>query len=293
MNHLSKASLEALSLSDDDRIHYILGERWVEYPAATNTLEDLGGLLHQPKIYRMPNRLIVSDTNNGKTSLIRRFLRLHERLNDPSADQSFIPVLLVQAPPQPDERRFLASILDCVGMPHIATQRTELLFRQVQTVLPKLGVRMLIIDEIHHLIAGSNARQRLFLNVIKYLSNELMIPTVAVGTAEAFNAIRVDPQIANRFVPIELPRWGNNTDFRRLLRSFESLLPLQRASDLSRPEMSLRLSLMSEGTIGELSSLLNVAAIQAILGGEERITDPVLDRIKWTPPTHRKGRRNG
>ena len=53
-----------------------------------------GGLLHQPKIYRMPNRLIVSDTNNGKTSLIRRFLRLHERLEDLSAGQSFIPVLL-------------------------------------------------------------------------------------------------------------------------------------------------------------------------------------------------------
>jgi hypothetical protein len=292
MKHLSQAAVDALSLSDEDRIEYILGERWVEYPAATRALQDLGGLLLQPKIYRMPNRLIVSDTNNGKTSLIRRFLSLHERREDPSADQVFIPVLLVQAPPQPDERRFLASILDCVGMPHLATQRTELLFRQVETLLPKLGVRMLIIDEIHHLIAGSDSRKRVFLNVIKYLSNELMIPIVAVGTADAFNATRVDPQIANRFLPIELPKWGNNTDFRRLLRSFEALLPLQRASDLSQPEMALRLNLMCEGTIGELSSLLNAAAIEAI-GREEAITDHVLDRIPWVPPSGRKGRRNG
>ena len=158
--------------------------------------------------------------------------------------------------------------------------------------MPKLGVRMLIIDEIHHLIAGSNGRQRAFLNVIKYLSNELMLPIVAVGTNEAFNAVRVDPQIANRFLPIELPRWRNNTDFRRLLRSFEALLPLQRASELAQPEMALRLSLVSEGTIGELSTLLNQAAIEAIIGGEERITDHVLDRIAWTPPSQRKGRPN-
>ena len=36
MNHLSPAAIEALSLSDEDRIQYILGgERWVEHPVAT------------------------------------------------------------------------------------------------------------------------------------------------------------------------------------------------------------------------------------------------------------------
>jgi hypothetical protein len=292
MKHLAQAALDALALSDEDRIEYVLGERWIEYPAATKALDALGALLHQPKVYRMPNRLIVSETNNGKTSLIRRFLSLHHRAEDPSTDQFLAPILLVQAPPQPDERRFLASVLDCIGMPHVATQKTELLFRQVQTLLPKLGVRMLIIDEIHHLIAGSNARQRVFMNVLKYLSNELMIPLVAAGTSEAFNAVRVDPQIANRFSPIELPKWGNNSDFRRLLRSFEALLPLQRASDLSNPQMSLRLYGMCEGTIGEVSSLLNAAAVEAI-GREEAITDHVLDRIPWVPPSVRKGRRDG
>jgi len=292
MNHLSGTAVDALALSDEDRIQYILGERWIEYPAVTKALEDLGGLLYQPKIYRMPNRLIVSETNNGKTSLIRRFLSLHERLESSSDDHSFIPVLLLQAPWEPNVRLFLSAILESVNMPHFSRQRTEEQFQQVQKLLPKLGVRMLIIDEINNLIAGSNARQRVFLNVIKSFSNELMIPIVAAGTYEAFNAIRVDPQIANRFLPIELPRWGNNADFRRLLRSFEAFLPLQRASDLSRPEMALRLNLMCEGTIGELSLLLNTAAIEAI-GHEEAITDHVLDRIPWVPPSGRKGRRSG
>jgi hypothetical protein len=40
---------------------------------------------------------------------------------------------------------------------------------------------------------------------------------------------------------------------------------------------------MSEGTIGELSSLINRAAVQAILTGEERITPNLLDELEWTP----------
>ena len=145
MNHLHPSAVDALSLSDEDRIRYILGDRWIGYAAANDALANLNRLLTQPKVYRMPNRLLVSDTNNGKTSLLRRFVQLNDRADDPRLEAATIPILLVQAPPVPDERRFLASLLDGLGMPHAASQRTELLFRQVQTVLPRLGVRMLII----------------------------------------------------------------------------------------------------------------------------------------------------
>ncbi|NAW50117.1 hypothetical protein GNY06_01505 [Elizabethkingia argentiflava] len=48
----------------------------------------------------------------------------------------------------------------------------------------------MIIDEINHVLAGTISKQRLFLNVIKYLSNELNIPLVCSGTKLAFNAIQ-------------------------------------------------------------------------------------------------------
>ena len=66
---------------------------------------------------------------------------------------------------------------------------------------------MLIIDEIHHILAGNLNRQKGFLNVIKYLGNELEIPVVGVGTRDAYRAIQTDPQLANRFEPAVLPRW--------------------------------------------------------------------------------------
>ena len=65
----------------------------------------------------------------------------------------------------------------------------------------------------------SRVKQRHFLNVIKYLGNELQIPIVAVGTHDAFNAVQSDPQLSNRFEPALLRRWTLTDDYLRLLAS--------------------------------------------------------------------------
>ena len=94
----------------------------------------------------------------------------------PHGEAALIPIIYVQAPPVPDERRFYAALLDAIGMVHRKSQRTDDLFYQVRTLLPKVGLKMIIIDEIHHVLAGSTKRHHAFLNTIKYLANEL-IPT--------------------------------------------------------------------------------------------------------------------
>ena len=73
-------------------------------------------------------------------------------------------------------------------------------------------------------------KQQEFLNVIKHLSNELMIPIVGVGTRDALRAIQTDPQIANRFELIILPHWNVDEEYLRLLASYEKVLPLAKPS---------------------------------------------------------------
>ncbi len=236
----------------------------------------------------MPNRLLVSGSNNGKTALVRRFLDLHPADSNPQGDAAIIPIVYIQAPPLPDERRFYAALLDAIGMDHRPSQRSDELFYQVRTLLPKVGLKMIVIDEIHHILAGSTKRHRGFLNTIKYLGNELMVPIVAVGTEQALTAIHSDLQIENRFPPIELPNWKCNDEWRQLLATFERRIPLHKASELTDKRIALRLHLMSEGTIGELASVLRLAAVEAIRGGEERICDAVLDRLAWQPPSMRR-----
>ena len=74
-------------------------------------------------------------------------------------------------------------------------------------LLRAAGVRMLVIDELHNVLGGRGDRRREFLNLIRFLGNELRIPLVGVGTREAYLAIRSDAQLENRFAPFILPRW--------------------------------------------------------------------------------------
>ena len=288
MSRLSESAGKALELSDSERARYSLHECFVRYPAADRIIAELGAVLSHPRIHRMPNRLLVGETNNGKTALIRHFMAMHPALNDPEQEAAIIPLVYIQAPPVPEEHRFYAALLDAIGVMHRRSYRTGELFYQVRNLLPKVGLRMLIIDEIHHILAGNTKRHQAFLNTLKYFSNELMVPLIGVGTEQALNAVQSDSQIENRFQPLEIPRWKCSNDWRRFLTTFERELPLRKPSDLSEPLMAQRLHLMSEGTVGELSYLLVRAMAEAIRGGEERICDAALDRLQWVAPSARR-----
>jgi hypothetical protein len=74
-SHLSTKTAEITGKPDQERINYIRNERWIGYPRARAVLDKLEDLLNHPQQPRMPNMLIVGDTNSGKTVLIgkRRF----------------------------------------------------------------------------------------------------------------------------------------------------------------------------------------------------------------------------
>jgi hypothetical protein len=272
----------------DERIAKIQGNRWIRYPIADRIATKLEELLLLPRTHRMPNLLIVGETNNGKTALVRRFVRGHPPQESAGDVPASIPVVAVEAPPVPDERRLYQAILREAFAPFRSSARAGQLEHEVVRLLAAIGVKVLIIDEIQHVLAGPLLRQRAFLNVIKHLGNELQMPIVAVGTQDAFNAIQTDPQLANRFEPAALQRWTMGEDYLRLLASFEKLLALEQRSDLLDPAMAIKVLSLSEGTIGEISALLCRAAIAAIESGTERITIASLDRCGYVAPSERR-----
>lgn len=287
-DHLSEPAIDALKLSDPDRIHKIRSERWIGYPKAKQVLAKLEDLLVYPKTHRMPNLLIVGDTNNGKTMLAQRFMNLHPASDNPNGDGIIAPVLLVQAPPIPDEGRFYNAILEMLFAPYRPSERVDKKQFQVIKLLRYIGLKVLIIDEIHHILAGNMNRQKAFLNVIKHLGNELQISIVGVGTKDAFRALQTDPQLSNRFETTTLPRWEMDHDFQRLLASFEKMLPLKQPSGLAQQKLASTLFAISEGYIGELSRLLSEASILAIKTEVECISEEILSQVDWTPPSKRK-----
>ena len=288
MSHLNESTAKLLELSNAERIEKIRSPRWIGYPRAKNILAKLDDLLVYPRSHRMPNLLVVGDTNNGKTMLVQRFCAQHPAKDNPSGNGIQVPVLFVQAPPVPEEGRFYNAILELLFAPYKPNDRVDKKQSQVIKLLKYVGLRMLVIDEIHHIMAGNLNKQRTFLNVIKYLGNELQIPIVAVGTRDAFRALQTDPQLANRFEPALLARWDFDTDFLRLLASFERMLPLRAPSNLHETGLATKLFSMCEGYIGELSRLLTAASVQAIESGKEQIDEKLLNSLDWVSPSERK-----
>lgn len=288
VSHLSTGAQEALKLTDQERILRIKSDSWIGYPQAKSVLKQLDGLLHHPRVNRMPSLILVGETNNGKSTLVKRFCQQNPASDNPDGDSIIAPVMYVQAPPVPDEGRFYNAILDLLFAPYKPSERVDKKQFQVLKLLRYAQLKILVLDEIHQILAGSPLRQRAFLNVLKYLSNELQISIVGVGTKDALRALQTDPQLANRFKPVELPRWKYDDEFKRLLASFEAILPLHKRSILTKEALASRLYEMSEGYIGELSSVLTSAAEQAILNGSECITLTALKQIDWAPPSERK-----
>jgi hypothetical protein len=138
---------------------------------------------------------------------------------------------------------------------------------------------MLIVDEVHHLLAGGYREQRAALNLLKYLANDLRLSIVVVGTSDAPLALESDAQMCSRFMPFEIPRWRESDDFRRLLRAFESVLPLRRPSDLSQRPIAQFLLAASAGLLGEVARMLTEAAELAIHDRSECISLAHLEAV--------------
>lgn len=287
VDHLSQAAQAALRLPDNQRIERISGARWIGYTRAQEILTKLDDLLTYPRQPRMPNLLLYGATGNGKTMIINRFIARYPAHDNPSGDAVVAPVLAVQAPPLPSESRLYDAMLEALFAPYKPRDHVSKKQFQVLRILRGVQTRMLIIDEVHHVLVGSINQQRVVMNAVKYVSNDLQIPLVGVGTLEAVRAIQADPQLASRFYRAELPLWRMGREYRKLLASFERMLPLKHPSNLSREPIATKLLAMTEGTIGELSTLLKTAAISAVRTGAERIDASVLAALAWEPPSAR------
>jgi hypothetical protein len=90
------------------------------------------------------------------------------------------PVLVVQMPSDPLVARFYTALLAATGAPLRPRQRLAELEQLALRLLRQLHVRMLVIDELHHVLAGRGDNRREFLNLVRFLGNEPRIPRLVL-----------------------------------------------------------------------------------------------------------------
>lgn len=286
LSHLIPSMQKIAMLPSAERVQRVRADRWIGYPKAMVAIEKLESLLNWPSKQRMPNLLIIGPTNNGKSMIIEKFRRTHPPITEPDSEK--IPVVSVQMPSEPSVKRFYSALLMAIGAPIRPRQQLAEIEEQALRLLRTVKVKMLVIDELHNIMAGAGSSRREFLNLLRFLGNELRIPLVGIGTKEAYLAIRSDDQLENRFEPLVLPIWQEGSELESLLASFVALLPLRKPSFIATSDMSRYLLARTEGTIGELAQLLTCAAIAAIESGEESLNSRTLSLADYDGPTERR-----
>jgi Cdc6-like AAA superfamily ATPase len=278
-SHLDPEALAALDLSDEHRISFLAEDRWIDYPRARKALLELERLLASPKRTRMPSLLIHGVSNIGKSMIIQKFLRDHPHKEfNPETGMLQIDVLAVEMPAAPTERRFYGQLLLALNAPYRPGDRLAAVEFTSLTLLRQVSPKIIVVDEVHNLLAGSAREQRASLNLLKFLSNQVPCSIVALGTRDALAAVQTDPQISSRFRGLELPRWQENDDLRGFLAGFERQLPLRHASRISdNPAIVSLIMSVTSGVTGDITELLSRAAEAAIRTKRERITPELLE----------------
>ena len=225
LGHLRPAARRHALEDDDTRIRRIRSDRFVPFARAVEGLKPCwktcSPIQNAPAC---PTCLIHADAGMGKTMLAAKFRRDHPpsfdaatRRDGDTGDLCGDAVgagrgTVLHAAPGPS--------ISAPIEPRATLARKEAMALRI---LPQLKPGMLMIDEVQHLLSGSYRQQRQALNLIKSLGNQLRVPIVALGTQDALQVIRTDPQVQSRFWTFEMTRWGEDGELRALLATIETV----------------------------------------------------------------------
>ncbi|TWC78348.1 TniB protein [Rhizobium sp. SJZ105] len=280
ISHLTVTAAGLLGEADNQRIRATRSRRWLVYPRAKQVLDRLNLLVDQPRGTRMPSIAIYGDSGMGKTMIMKRFRDQHPPSFNSLTGRSKTPVLAMEMTSRPGKRRFYAELLTLLGAPQRPRSDIAQMEQAALRIMQAIGVQVLVIDEVHNILAGTYREQRIVLNTLRFLSNRLQISLVCFGVNDAREAIGGDVQLARRFEQFTLSRWAANEQLELLVALILRYTPLRNPSVLTAKSLR-RLLQITEGITANIFHIINSLAIEAIQSGRERITDEAIE--KWEP----------
>jgi Cdc6-like AAA superfamily ATPase len=237
-------------------------DRWIGYPIGDAGLFRLNELYTMRARVRMPCLLIYGVSGAGKSMLLEKFKRDHAPKRANRNGQR--PIVATQMPPLPVVRSLYGEIVRTLGGNVRPTARFYELEHAAISLLTHANPRILIIDEIQHLLSCSAREQRAALNMVKFLSNDRHISVVAAGTHEALHVMRFDPQIASRFEQMELSVWTESDELRRFVAGYLAMLPIRKNPAAIDQRFIEYVLALTDGVTGRIIDLLRRAAVDAL-----------------------------
>ncbi len=297
LSHLAEDYRARAMWADKERIAWIRMDRWLGFPKAETVRKTLDTMLRYSPRTRMPCLLIYGQTGMGKSRIVERFEAENPSGFNDTTGTATIPVVAVQLPPQPTDGEFYGEVLEKLGAGFAGRGDVQRARQLTRRIMGQVGARMLILDEINHMLACTPRQQRVFLNTLRYLANDLQIPLVCTGNHEARAALLTDAALAERFDAVELVRWQNDEPFRLLMVTLAAILPLRKPSQFEEERCRTAILDLSDGNTGRIFRLVETLAVRAIENGTERIDvsdldadDLVLPSVSLKALAQRRGR---
>lgn len=140
---------------------------------------------------------IVGDPGTGKTWLVKRFAADYPR--EERKPVTSVPVLLVNVPAKCSLKRLPGAILEALGSPLWNVGDEEQRSHQLETLLKKCGVKLVILNEANHLVdRGKEKSHYLLADWIKLISERANVPFALAGIPRLKLLLEVNEQLADR-----------------------------------------------------------------------------------------------
>jgi len=289
LNELPQKTREALEFGKKRRIEFVKKPKFIKHPKALRLFKKLTDLMDEPKKDRIRSLLLVGDPNNGKTAMVKKFYEMNVYRNEEEM-LFFEHVMLIQAPNRADLHDLYNKMFQFFVVPYRKDEPISERENKIKHYCEVNRVKMIIIDEIQGALIGSVTKQMEFMNGIKNLSNILKIPIVLVGTTKGVSLVSSDHQLKSRFVPTKIKKWEFDDDYLSLLYAIEMTLPLKKPSLIYEDEkLAKEILELSDGLIGDVMTVCELLAIEAIESGREKIERKMLKEIEYVPAYDREG----
>ena len=224
--------------------------------------------------------LITGPPRSGKTTALQQLGRRFEQLDRSRHPGRFLRVPAVYLRIQPgDSTRTvllnLAELLSLTAMPRKAS--TAMVSEEVRNALFSSGTSIVLVDDAFAAMRSSPHRSDP-VDALHYLADQVPATFVYAGVGGRESSFTAAPQ-TGRLTHLRATPLPYGTDWERLVGTLDQALRLHR----HRPGSLVRLSqVLHERTLGwpgALAHLVRSAAVEAVLSGNEEITEQDLNLI--------------
>lgn len=141
---------------------------------------------------------IVGVTGTGKTALLTKYYSRHPRIEH--EEYTEVPVLYAEIPAKCTIKKLVTILLRAIDSPFPVAGDEEDRTHQLITLVRQCKVRLIILDEINHLVDRGTKISHYFVgDWIKQLITKTHVPVVLAGTPRVRDLLETNEQLASRF----------------------------------------------------------------------------------------------